>query len=46
MARNGGLNKFLKEVNKMQLGDRNLSMNTQRNEDGTISFVQGTEQDN
>lgn len=46
MARNGGLNKFLKEVNKMQLGDRNLSMNIQRNEDGTISFVQGTEQDN
>ena len=46
MARNGGLNKFLKEVNKMQLGDRNLSMNTQRNEDGTISFVQGTKQDN
>lgn len=46
MARNGGLNKFLKEVNKMQLGDRNLSMNTQRNEDGTISFVQGTEQNN
>lgn len=46
MARNGGLNKFLKEVNKMQLGDRNLSMNTQQNEDGTISFVQGTEQDN
>ena len=46
MARNGGLNKFLKEVNKMQLGDRNLSMNIQQNEDGTISFVQGTEQDN
>ena len=46
MVRNGGLNKFLKEVNKMQLGDRNLSMNTQRNEDGTISFAQGTEQDN
>lgn len=46
MARNGGLNKFLKEINKMQLGDRNLSMNIQQNQDGTISFVQGTEQDN
>ena len=46
MARNGGLNKFLKEVNKMKIGDKNLSMNTQRNEDGTISFIQGTEQDN
>ena len=46
MARNGGLNKFLKEVNKMQLGDRNLSMNIQQNEDGTRYFTQGTEQDN
>ena len=31
MARNGGLNKFLKEVNKMKIGDKNLSINTQRN---------------
>lgn len=46
MARNGGLDKFLKEVNKMQLGDRNLSMTTEQNDDGTISFKQGTKEDN
>lgn len=46
IARNGGLNKFLKEVNKMQLGDTSLSMNIQQNDDGTLSFVQGTKDDN
>lgn len=46
ITRNGGMDKFLKEVNKMELGDKNLSMNTQQNEDGTIYFTQGTEQDN
>lgn len=46
MARNGGLNKFLKEVNKMQLGDTSLSMNIQKNDDGTLSFTQGTKDDN
>ena len=46
MARNGGLDKFLKDVNKMQLGDKNLSMETQKNEDGTISFKQADNQNN
>lgn len=46
MAREGTLNDFLNQVNKMELGDKNLSMNFQYNDDGTISFLPGTETDN
>ena len=46
MARNGNLNNFLKQVNKMQLGDKTLSMEVEKNDDGTISFKQATENDN
>ena len=46
MSRNGEIDKFLREVNKMQLGDKTLSTQFQKNEDGTIVFLPGTENDN
>lgn len=46
MDRNGEIDKFLKEVDKMELGDKNLSMDFEKNEDGTISFLPATENNN
>lgn len=45
MARNGGLNDFMKQVNKMQLGDPNMSTDYDII-DGTPVFAPGTAQNN
>lgn len=47
MSRNGGLQDFLKQVDKMQLGDQNLSATDfQKQKDGSIVFSPGTQTNN
>lgn len=47
MGRNGQLDNFLKEVDKMQVGDKNLSTNYDQDErTGVITFKAGTSSDN
>lgn len=46
MARNGGLRDFLRQVNKMQLGDPNLSATEYEVEGNNIVFSPGTKENN
>lgn len=45
MARNGGIDKFMKQVNKMQLGDPNMSTDFEM-VDGVPVFAPGTKENN
>lgn len=46
MGRNGQLDKFLKESEKMILGDKNLSFKPVYKADGTVAYAHGTKTDN
>ena len=46
MARNGGLQDFLRQVDKMQLGDVNLSATQYEVEGDNIVFAPGTKENN
>lgn len=46
MARNGGLQDFLRQVDKMQLGDANLSATQYEVDGGNLVFAPGTKENN
>ena len=46
MSRNGETEKFLKEAEKMQLGDKNLSATGVREVDGVLMPTPGTKENN
>lgn len=46
MARNGGLQDFLRQVDKMQLGDANLSAAQYEVDGGNLVFAPGTKENN
>lgn len=46
MARNGGLQDFIKQVDKMDLGDKNLSATQFIEQDGVLIFAPGTSTNN